>query len=101
MMAAAEREEFEAVVIYDITCGSRDVGDWFQFRKRMLLLGIQVISATQELGEPTSGNDFLVDLLNVGLGHREVLETRHKRVSPVWLLKPSRGSSWRYGPARL
>lgn len=40
MMAAAERREFEAVVIYDITRGSRDVGDWFQFRKRMLLLSI-------------------------------------------------------------
>ena len=40
MMAAAERGEFEAVVTYDITRGSRDVGDWFQFRKRMLLLGV-------------------------------------------------------------
>ncbi len=27
MMAAAERGEFEAVVIYDITRGSHDVGD--------------------------------------------------------------------------
>lgn len=83
MMAAAERGEFEAVVIYDITRGSRDVGDWFQFRKRMLLLGVQVISATQELGDPTSGNDFLVELLNVGLGHREVLETRQKSIAGV------------------
>lgn len=83
MMAAAERGEFEAVVIYDITRGSRDVGDWFQFRKRMLLLGIQVISATQELGDPTSGNDFLVELLSVGLGHREVLETRQKSIAGV------------------
>lgn len=83
MMAAAERGEFEAVVIYDITRGSRDVGDWFQFRKKMLLLGVQVISATQELGDPTSGNDFLVELLNVGLGHREVLETRQKSIAGV------------------
>ena len=83
MLAAAERGEFEAVVIYDITRGSRDVGDWFQFRKRMLLLGIQVISATQQLGDLTSGNDFLVELLNVGLGHREVLETRQKSIAGV------------------
>ena len=29
MMSAAERGKFEAVVIYDITRGSRDVGDWW------------------------------------------------------------------------
>lgn len=46
MLAAAERREFEAVVLYDITRGSRDVGDWFQFRKTMLMLGIQVIATT-------------------------------------------------------
>ena len=49
----------------------------------MLLLGIQVISATQSLGDLTSGNDFLVELLNVGLGHREVLETRQKSIAGV------------------
>lgn len=42
MLVAAERREFEAVVIYDITRGSRDVGDWFQFRKTMLMLGVCV-----------------------------------------------------------
>lgn len=83
MVAAAGRGEFEAVVIYDITRGSRDVGDWFTFRKAMMMLGIQVISTTQELGDLTSGNDFLVELLNVGLGHREVLETRQKSIAGV------------------
>lgn len=83
MVAAAGRGEFEAVVIYDITRGSRDVGDWFQFRKTMLLLGVRVISTTQALGDMTSGNDFLVELLNVGLGHREVLETRQKSIAGV------------------
>ncbi len=83
MMAAAERGEFEAVVIYDITRGSRDVGDWFTMRKHLMMLGVQVISTTQELGDPTSGNDFLVELLNVGLGHREVLETRQKSIAGV------------------
>lgn len=97
MMAAADRGEFEAVVIYDISRGSRDVGDWFQFRKKMLHLGVQVISATQELGDPESGNDFLVELLNVGLGDREVLETRQKSIAGV-AVKPSRGSSWAAQP---
>ncbi len=52
-------------------------------RKHLMMLGVQVISTTQELGDPTSGNDFLVELLNVGLGHREVLETRQKSIAGV------------------
>ena len=83
MVAAAERGEFEAVVIYDITRGSRDVGDWFHFRKKFLMLGVQVISATQSLGDLTNSNDFLLELLSVGLGHREVLETRSKSIAGV------------------
>lgn len=83
MLEAAKRREFAAVVIYDITRGSRDVGDWFTFRKEMLLLGVQVISATQNLGDLSNGNDFLLELLSVGLGHREVLETRQKSMDGV------------------
>lgn len=83
MMRAAERGEFSAVVIYDVSRGSRDVGDWFTMRKRLMMLGVQVISTTQTLGDLTSGNDFLVELLNVGLGHREVLETRQKSIAGV------------------
>lgn len=78
LLAAARRHEFDAVVIYDISRGSRDVGDWFTFRKEMMLANIQVISATQKLGDLTNGNDFLLELLTVGMGQREVLETRAK-----------------------
>lgn len=83
LLAAARRGEFEAVVIYDISRGSRDVGDWFTFRKQMMLLGIRVISATQPLGDLTNSNDFLLELLSVGLGQREVLETRRKSIDGV------------------
>ena len=78
MLNAAKNKEFEAIVIYDITRGSRDVGDWFNFRKIMAALNIQVISCTQKLGDIYNGNDFLVELISVGLGQREVLETRQK-----------------------
>lgn len=83
MLRAARRREFDAVVIYDITRGSRDVGDWFAFRKTMMMLGIQVISATQQLGDITNSNDFLVELISVGMGQREVLETRSKSIAGV------------------
>ena len=82
-MLAAARGEFEAVVIYDISCGSRDVGDWFTLRKTLMMLGIRMISTTQALGDLTDGNDFLLELLNVGLGHREVLEPRSKSIAGV------------------
>lgn len=81
MIAAAARHEFDAVVIYDISRGSRDVGDWFAFRKQMLRLGIKVISATQNLGDITNPNDFLVELISVGLGEHQVLDTRQKSIA--------------------
>ena len=83
MVEAAKRREFAAVIVYDISRGSRDVGDWFTFRKTMFSLGVQVISATQTLGDMANGDDFLVELLSVGLGHREVLETRSKSMAGV------------------
>lgn len=83
LVAAAKRREFEAVVIYDITRGSRDVGDWFTFRKEMMLLGIRIISTAQELGDLTDGNKFLMELISVGIGQVEVLNTRQKSIDGV------------------
>lgn len=84
LIAAAGRHEFDVVVIYDISRGSRDVGDWFSFRKHMLLLGIEVISATgQRIGDVTNGTDFMMELLTVGMGQMEVLNTRQKSIDGV------------------
>ncbi|MFR8530643.1 MAG: recombinase family protein [Anaeromassilibacillus sp.] len=76
MVAAAMQHKFDCVVVYDITRGSRDVADWFMFRKQMSLLGIQVVSATQHLGDITDPSDFLTELISVGLGEHQVLDTR-------------------------
>lgn len=83
LLAGAQQHAFDAVVIYDITRGSRDVGDWFTFRKRMALLGIEVISATQPLGDITDGNTFLLELISVGMGEHEVLANRQKSIDGV------------------
>ena len=80
---AASLHEFDAVVIYDISRGSRDVGDWFTFRKLMLTLGVKVITTTGKLGDLTNANDFLVELVNVGMGQREVLANRQKALDGV------------------
>lgn len=83
MVNAAKNKEFEAVIIYDISRGSRDVGDWFIFRKAMADVNVKVISCTQNLGDIYNSNDFLIELISVGLGQREVLETRQKSIDGV------------------
>ena len=70
--------KFNAVVIYDISRGSRDVADWFTFRKEMQANNIAVLSVTEKLGDISNPNDFLVELINVGLGQHMVLQTRQK-----------------------
>ena len=81
LVAAAGRKEFDAVVIYDISRGSRDVADWFDFRKAMSRLGIQVIAVENSLGDVLNPNDFLTELISVGLGQHQVLTTRQKSIA--------------------
>lgn len=84
MVAAAKAGAIDAVIVYDISRGSRDVGDWFAFRKAMLRLGVRVISATgQRIGDLTNSQDFLLELLTVGMGQAEVLNTRQKSIDGV------------------
>lgn len=83
LLAAARRREIDAVIIYDISRGSRDVGDWFSFRRSMLSLGIKVISATQNLGDITNPNDFIVELITAGMGQHDVLADRQKSIDGV------------------
>ena len=74
----ARTGKFNAVVIYDISRGSRDIADWFTFRKEMQASKIAVLSVTEKLGDISNPNDFLVELINVGLGQHMVLQTRQK-----------------------
>jgi len=83
MLDAARRKEFDCVVIYDVTRGSRDVADWFAFRKAMYMLGIEVVSATEQLGDITDPNNFLTELITVGIGQHQVLTTRQKSIAGV------------------
>ena len=83
MLKAARKGEFNDIVIYDVTRGSRDVADWFYFRKRMRELNINIISCKQDLGDPLDPNDFLKELITVGLGQHSVLETRQKVLDGV------------------
>lgn len=81
MLSDAEKHKFDAVVIYDISRGSRDVVDWLSFRKEMATLNIKVISCTQDLGDIYDPNNFLTELISVGLGQHAVLDTRKKSIA--------------------
>ena len=50
MVEAAKSKAFDCIVIYDMSRGSRDVVDWFSFRKQMRSLHVSVFSATESPG---------------------------------------------------
>jgi len=77
----AQGSLFNTVLIYDISRGSRDVADCFNFHKLMLSLNITVLSATKKLGDISNPNDFLVKLITVGLGQHSVLQSRQKSIA--------------------
>lgn len=79
----ARLKKFEAVVIYDISRGSRDVADWFNFRKKMAVLGIKIISVEDKLGDIMNPADYLTELITVGLGQHHVLTSRQKSMDSI------------------
>ena len=81
MLSAAETRLFDAIIIYDITSASRDVSDWLGFRKKMRLLGIEVLSATQNLGDALDPDSYLLELINAGIGQHMVLQARQKSIA--------------------
>lgn len=81
LLRDAASHRFDAIVVYDISRGSRDVADWFAFRKQMSDLGITVLSATNTLGDMDDPNAFLQELLTVGLGQHMILQTRQKSIA--------------------
>lgn len=83
LMVAAERHEFDVVVLYDLTRGSREVVDWFTFRRKMQSLGIQVLSMHDRLGNLDDPADFLPELISVGMGQVHVLTSRLKSMDKV------------------
>lgn len=83
MITTARAKEFNTIIIYDVSRGSRDIADWFLFHKQMRELGISVVSCHQTLGDPLNPDDFLHEFITVGLGHHMVLETRQKAMAGI------------------
>ena len=83
LLNAAKKHEFDCVVLYDLTRGSRDVVDWFTFRKYMKALGIEVYSVMDRLGDLDNPTDFLTELVTVGMGQTHVLTSRLKSMDKI------------------
>ncbi len=84
MIRAAQAGKLDTVMIYGVSRGSRDVGNWSNFRKAMMPPIDSVISATgQHLDDLTSSQDLLLELLTVGMGQIEVLGSRQKSLDGI------------------
>lgn len=83
LVADAKAKLFDCIIIYDISRGSRDICDWFEFRKLMRNNNITVISTEEHLGDILNPSDFLNEFITVGLGQHAVLQTRQKSIAGV------------------
>lgn len=83
LMQDAKQKIFDCIVIYDITRGSRDVVDWFNFRKELDNIGVKLYSVTEQLGDLLDPDNFLRELLTAGIGQHAVLQTRRKSIEGV------------------
>ncbi|MEG1743810.1 MAG: recombinase family protein, partial [Clostridia bacterium] len=83
LLLAAQRGEFDYVVLYDLTRGSRDVVDWFTFRKNMKSCGVSVVSVMDKLGDLDDPSDFISELITVGIGQMHVLSSRVKSMDKI------------------
>lgn len=81
LLQAAERQEFDTVIIYDQSRLSRNISDWFELRERLRQLNITLISATQTLKSPDDPEGFLAEGMTAILNHHFVLQSRQKTIA--------------------
>ncbi|WP_407921754.1 recombinase family protein [Anaeromassilibacillus senegalensis] len=83
LMRAVEAGMIDCIVLYDLTRGSRDVVDWFSFRREMRARGVAVESCMDRLGDLDNPSDFLTELITVGIGQTHVLTSRIKSMDKI------------------
>lgn len=83
LMRAVDAGMIDCIVLYDLTRGSRDVVDWFSFRREMRARGVSVESCMDRLGDLDNPSDFLAELITVGIGQTHVLTSRIKSMDKI------------------
>lgn len=83
--ACAAQHKFDTVLIYDQSRFSRDIVDWFQFRRTIQGNGIQLISVTQSFvgGDIDDPAVFAAEGINALINQMHVLQTRQKVVEKM------------------
>jgi site-specific DNA recombinase len=81
MIAAAENNEFDCIVIYDISRMSRNVKDWFSARDRLRRAGVKLFSCEDRLSEPDDPSSFLSEGMKIMMSQHFVMETRRKTIA--------------------
>ncbi len=76
----AHAGKFKAIVIYDISRGSRNLEDWLSFRREMDKLGIKLYSVTSSIGDLDKPADFLNETVQAAVGQFYVLQSRQKSI---------------------
>lgn len=85
LMQDAQLKRFNCVLIYDQSRFSRDIVDWFTFRRAMQAEDIRIISATQPLvgGDLNNTAVFASEGINALVNQIHVLQTREKVVDAM------------------
>lgn len=75
----------DTVVIYDQSRLMRDIEGWFSVRKELQLMGVRVISATQEFvgGDIRKSDNFMMESIQATFDQMHVLITREKVTSKL------------------
>ena len=75
----------DTVVIYDQSRLMRDIGGWFAVRKELQLMGVRVISATQEFvgGDIRRSDTFMMESIQAAFDQMHVLITREKTTAKL------------------
>ena len=75
----------DTVVIYDQSRLMRDIDGWFAVRKELQLLGVRVISATQEFvgGDIRKSDNFMMESIQATFDQMHVLITREKTTAKL------------------
>jgi site-specific DNA recombinase len=81
LMRDARAGKFKAIVIYDISRGSRNLEDWLAFRREMNHIGVKVFSVTSSIGNLDNPADFLNETVQAAVGQFYVLQSRQKSIA--------------------
>ena len=78
LLEGVQREQFDAVLIYDQSRLSRDIVDWFTLRKTLEICNVSLYSIGGEFGDIQDPTNFMIESVQAVFNQMHVLTTRKK-----------------------